>query len=166
MLRIFPAETDQDIESVRTLFTEYAEFLKMELREYAGLPWLVQYYLDFEEETANLRDRYNQPEGSLLLASYEGQLAACVALGKLSGGICEMKRLFVRQEYQRKGIGTALCEALIEYARRAGYTHMRLATALEPPKKLYKSLGFKHIAPFRDIPGEIKGVVYLELELV
>jgi GNAT superfamily N-acetyltransferase len=77
-----------------------------------------------------------------------------------------MKRLFVRQEYQRKGIGTALCEALIERAKRLGYTHMRLATALEPPKKLYKSLGFKQIAPFGDIPGEIKGVVYLELELI
>ena len=166
MLRIFPAETDQDIESVRALFIEYAEFLKKELREYAGLAWLAQYYLDFEEETANLLDRYSQPKGFLLLASYEGQLAGCVALGKLSDQTCEMKRLFVRQEYQRKGIGTALCEALIEYAKRIGYTHMRLATALEPPKRLYKSLGFKQIAPFRDIPGEIKGVVYMELELI
>jgi GNAT superfamily N-acetyltransferase len=157
---------DQDIESVRELFIEYADFLKKELREYAGLPWLVQYYLDFEEETANLRDTYNQPEGFLLLASYEGQPAGCVALRKLSDGICEMKRLFVRQEYQRNGIGTALCEAIIEYAKRIGYAHMRLATALEPPKRLYRSLGFKQIAPFIDIPGEIKGVVYMELELI
>jgi GNAT superfamily N-acetyltransferase len=77
-----------------------------------------------------------------------------------------MKRLFVRQEYQRKSIGTALCEALIEYAKRIGYAHMRLATVLEPPKRLYRSLGFKQIAPFRDIPGEIKGIVYMELELI
>jgi GNAT superfamily N-acetyltransferase len=166
MLRIFPVETDQDIDSVRVLFIEYADFLKQELCEYAGLPWVVQYYLDFEEETANLRDRYSQPEGFLLLAGYEGQLAGCVALGKLSDGICEMKRLFVRKEYQRRGIGTALCEALIEGAKRVGYTHMRLATALEPPKALYKSLGFKQIAPFRDIPDEIRGVAHMELNLV
>jgi GNAT superfamily N-acetyltransferase len=166
VLNIFPVETDQDIESVRLLFIEYADFLKKELCEYAGLPWLVQYYLDFEEKTANLTDRYRQPEGFLLLASYEGQLAGCIALGKLSDGTCEMKRLFVREEYQRKGIGTALCEALIEYAKRIGYTHMRLATALEPPKALYKSLGFKEIAPFRDIPAEIRGVVHMELKLI
>ncbi len=166
MLRVFPVETDQDIESVRALFIEYADFLKKELREYAGLPWLVQYYLDFEEETANLRDTYNQPEGFLLLACYEGQPAGCVALRRLSDGICEMKRLFVRQEYRRNGIGTALCEALIEYAKRIGYAHMRLATALKPPNRLYRSLGFKQIAPFRDIPGEIKGVVYMELVLI
>jgi len=166
MLKIFPVETDQDIESVRVLFIEYANFLKKELCEYAELPWLVQYYEDFEEETANLPDRYGRPEGCLLVASYEGQPAGCVALGKLSDGTCEMERLFVREEYQRKGIGTALCEALIEYAKRIGYTHMLLATALEPPKALYKSLGFKETAPFRDIPDEIKGVAYMELKLI
>ncbi|MHC4633528.1 MAG: hypothetical protein ACYS9C_19955, partial [Planctomycetota bacterium] len=69
---------DKDIESVRALLIEYADFLKKELREYAGLPWLVQYHLDFEEEITNLRDTYNQPEGFLLLASYEGQPAGCV----------------------------------------------------------------------------------------
>jgi len=166
MLRIFPVETDQDVESAKVLFIEYADFLKKELCEYADLPWLGEYYLEFEKETANLSDRYNQPEGLLLVASYEGQPVGCVALEKLNDGTCEMKRLFVREEYQRKGIGTALCEALIEYAKRIGYTHMLLATALEPPKALYKSLGFKETAPFRDIPDEIKGVAYMELKLI
>ncbi|MHC4706892.1 MAG: GNAT family N-acetyltransferase [Planctomycetota bacterium] len=166
MLRIFPVETDQDIESVKMLFIEYADVLKKELCEYADLPWLIRYYEDFEKETANLPGAYTQPEGLLLLASYQGQIAACVAMGKLSDGICEMKRLFVRDEYRRKGVGTALCEALIEYAKRVGYTRMHLATALEPPKPLYKALGFKEITPFRDIPEEIRGVVYMELKLI
>jgi GNAT superfamily N-acetyltransferase len=166
MMRIFPVKTDQDIESVKMLFIEYADVLKKELCEYADLPWLIRYYDDFEKETANLPDAYSQPEGLLLLASCEGQMAGCAAMGKLSDAICEMKRLFVRDEYRRKGIGTALCEALIEYAKRVGYTHMRLATALEPPKPLYKALGFKEIAPFRDIPEEIRGVVCMELKLI
>ena len=166
MLRIFPVETDQDIESVKMLFIEYADVLKKDLCQYADLPWLIRYYGDFEEEIANLPDRYDQPEGLLLLAAYQGRMAGCVAMGKLSDEICEMKRLFVRDEYQRKGIGTALCEALIEHAKRVGYTHMRLATALAPPKPLYKALGFREIAPFRDIPDQIQGVVYMELKLI
>jgi len=96
---------------------------------------------------------------------YNEQPAGCVALVKMSEGTCEMKRLFVRPEYQKKGIGTALCEALIEQAKKIGYDYMRLATALEVPKRLYKSLGFKKIAPYREIPSEIKSVVFMELEL-
>ncbi|MHC4260420.1 MAG: GNAT family N-acetyltransferase, partial [Planctomycetota bacterium] len=165
-LRVFPVETDQDIESVRVLFAEYGDFLKKELREYADLPWLVQYHLDFEEETANLPDRYGGPKGCLLLASYEGQPAGCVAFGELSDGRCEMKRLFVREAYQRKGIGTVLCETLIACAKRSGYTYIRLATALEPPKALYKSLGFREIPPYRDIPREIERVAHMELRII
>ena len=76
------------------LFVEYAEFLKKELCEYAALPWLVQYYQDFEKEIDNLPDRYKQPEGSILLATYNEQPVGCVTLGQLSDSICEMKRLF------------------------------------------------------------------------
>ena len=165
MLKIFPAETDEDIELAKMLFAKYAEFLRKKLVEYADLSWLVQYHQDFEEEIENLPDRYEPPEGSILLAKYQGQLAGCVALGKLSDSICEMKRLLIKEEYQRKGIGRALCEAVIEQAKKTGYSNMRLATALEPPKALYKSLGFKEIAPFKNVPTEIKGVVFMGLKL-
>lgn len=165
MLKIFPAETDEDIELVKTLFTEYAEFLKKEFVEYANWPWVIQYYQDFEEETDNLPEKYKQPENFIVLARYDEQPTGCVALGQLSDDTCEMKRLFVRPEYQRLGIGRALCEVIIEQARKAGYSNMRLVTALEVPKALYKSLGFKETAPFADIPAEIKGVVFMELGL-
>ena len=166
MLKIFPVETHEGIEITKMLFVEYVDFLKHEFCEYADLPWLVQYYKDFEEEVDNLPDRYKQPEGAILLAGYEEQPAGCVALGGLSDSICEMKRLFIRPEYRRKGIGTALCETLMEQAKKTGYTYMRLATALEVPQALYSSLGFKKIASYRDIPSEIKGVVFMELKLV
>jgi len=166
MLKIFPVETHKDIQIVQTLFVEYAEFLKKELCEYADLPWLVDYYRDFEKETENLPDRYRPPEGAIWLARYNNQPAGCIALGRLSDGICEMKRLFVRPKFHRKGIGTALCKTLMEHAREVGYTHMRLATALQIPRILYNSLRFKKIAPYRDIPDELKDVVFMELKLV
>ena len=166
MLKIFPVETHKDIQIAQMLFVEYAEFLKKDLSEYADLPWLIDYYRDFEKETANLPDRYRPPEGAIWLARYNNQPAGCVALGDLSDGICEMKRLFVRPKFQRKGVGAALCKALLEQAKKAGYTHMRLATALQVPRILYYSLGFKKIAPYRDIPDELKDVVFMELKLV
>ena len=166
MLKIFPVETNEDVEQTRTLFREYADFLKKELCEYADLPWLVQYYQDFEEEITNLPDRYRQPEGSILLAMYGEQSAGCVAIGELSDGICEMRRLFVRGQYRRLGIGKMLSETVIKRACEIGYTRMRLTTALEAPKDLYKSLGFKRIAPYRDVHDQIKGIVFMGLKLV
>jgi GNAT superfamily N-acetyltransferase len=165
MPKIFPVETNVDVEIAKKLFTEYLDFLKRELCEYADLPWLIQYYKDFEKEIDNLPGRFERPKGTLLLARYNGQSAGCVALGKLSDHICEMERLYVRPKYQRKGIGTALCEALMEQAVKTGYTQMRLATALQPPKTLYKSLGFKKIAPYKDVPAKIKSIVFMELKL-
>ncbi len=166
MLNIYPVKTDEDIEIAKMLFVEYVEFLKIVLSEYADVPWLIQYYQDFQKETDLLPGRYAQPEGIILIAECHDQPAGCVALGKLSNGICEMKRLFVRPENKRKGIGSALCEALMEQAIKMGYTQMRLATALEPPKALYQSLGFKEITPYRDIPDVIKNVVHMEIKLV
>lgn len=166
MLKIFPAKSSEDIEIAKMLFTEYAEFLKEVLYEHANLPWLVEYYRDLEKEVDHLPDRYRQPEGAILLAEYNDQPAGCVALGRLSDDICEMKRLFIRPENRRKSIGTALCEALVDRAKKAGYTHMRLATVMEEAKVLYHSLGFKKTAPYRDIPSELKSVAYMELNLV
>jgi len=165
MLKIYPAKTDEDIWIAKMLFVEYVEFLKEVLSEYADVPWLVQYYRDFRKETDHLPARYTQPEGIILIAEYDDRPAGCVALGKLADGVCEMKRLFVRSENRRKGIGAALCESLMEQAITMGYTHMRLATALKPPKALYRSLGFKEIAPYRDIPDEIQNVVHMEIKL-
>jgi GNAT superfamily N-acetyltransferase len=163
MLKIFPGETVGDIEIAKILFTEYLDFLKSDLHKYAELPWLVAYYEDFEKEISNLPEKYDGPRGCMLVAIYGERPAGCVAMGELGDGACEMKRLFVRPEYQRKGVGMALCKGLIEEAKVIGYTHMRLATALEGPQGLYKSLGFKETAAYREVPFD--DVVFMVLGL-
>ena len=96
MLIIYPAETDEDLEQVRILFQEYADYLKQVLSEYLTLPWFVDYLKGFEEEVTNLPGEYALPTGCLLLAKYKDQPAGCVALRKLSNDICKGKRLYVR----------------------------------------------------------------------
>ena len=74
-----------------------------------------------------------------------------------------MKRLFVRPAFRGRGIGKALARAILEEGRRIGYKRMRLDTAMEPAKSLYKSLGFCEIPPYQQVP--VDGVVFMELEL-
>jgi putative acetyltransferase len=102
----------------------------------------------------------------LLLAEYGTALAGCVALHKLETHICEMKRLYLRPQFRRKGAGRVLAETIIWEARGVGYRRMRLDT-VEPVMRdavaMYRRLGFTEIAAYR--PNPIPGAIYMELEL-
>jgi epoxyqueuosine reductase QueG/predicted GNAT family acetyltransferase len=154
MLKILKVETGKDIETVTNLFEEYADSLGFDLC-----------FQNFEEELAALPGEYAPPEGSLLLARYRDGIAGCVGLRKLSEGVCEMKRLYVKPRFRGLKIGRALAEAIIEKARNSGYTCMRLDTvpSMQAARALYVSLGFKEISAYRYNP--IEGTVFMELKL-
>ena len=149
------AELPAQIAQARELFLEYAQSLGFSLC-----------FQNFDEELATLPGGYAPPEGRLLLAEYEGELAGCVALHKLEAGIAEMKRLYVRPKFRGKGLGRALAERIITEARRAEYTSLRLDT-VEPVMKdavaMYRKLGFKEIAPYCANP--MPGALYMQLAL-
>jgi putative acetyltransferase len=154
-LTIAPAKTPAQIAQVRELFLEYASSLGFSLC-----------FQNFDQELAGLPGDYAPPDGRLMLALYEGELAGCVALHKLDSEICEMKRLYLRPKFRGKGLGPVLAENIIGEARRIGYRRMRLDT-VEPVMKdavaMYRRLGFKEIAPYR--PNPMPGTLYMELEL-
>ena len=164
MLKIYEATTQEHIDFTKVLMLEYLEFLRNNFREFLGILWFIEYYKAFEKEIEGLPGNYSEPDGCILLVEYNGQSIGCVALDKHCEGICEMKRLYIKPEFHRRGIGTVLCRALMDKAITLRYTHMRLGTALDIAKQLYKSLGFTEIAPFDHVP--VDGVVYMELKLV
>jgi GNAT superfamily N-acetyltransferase len=163
MRRIVPVETGRGVEISKQLFVEYLDFLKGRFCGYAPEPWFGDYCRDYEEGLVDFPGCYGQPEGCMLLAKYDGKIAGCVGLRKVEDGICEMKRLFVRREYRRSGVGRALAEAVVEKAREMGYARMWLDTVMEEAKALYYSMGFKDIEAYEFIP--LDGTVYMELKL-
>jgi GNAT superfamily N-acetyltransferase len=152
LLKIFQVENDKDLEQVRILFEEYPKSLDFDLS-----------FQNFAEEIANLPGEYVPPKGCLLLATYNGNLAGCAGLRELDDGVCEMKRLYVRQEFRGFKIGRALANAVIEQAKQMGYKRMRLDTAMNVAKKLYLAMGFKEIEPYEYNP--VKGAMFMELKL-
>lgn len=153
-VEIVRATSKDEIESARSLFLEYASFLAFDLG-----------FQGFAEELSGLPGDYAPPSGRLLLAVAEGGAAGCVALRRIGPSICEMKRLFVREQYRGTGTGRKLAEAIIEAAREAGYSRMRLDTvpALGDAIRLYRRLGFREIPGYRYNP--IEGATYWELDL-
>ena len=149
------AESPSQIATIRELFLEYAQSLGFSLC-----------FQSFDKELAGLPGDYAPPEGRLLLATHEGEPAGCVALHKLDPDICEMKRLYVRPQFRGKGLGRALAERVIADAQQVGYKRLRLDTVepvMQAAVAMYRQLGFREIAPYRENP--IAGALYMELEL-
>ena len=136
-----------DVELVRTLFREYAESLGVDLS-----------FQGFDEEVAALPGGYD----ALLVALPD---LGCVGVRPHAQGVCEMKRLYVRQQGRGLGLGRALALAAIARARELRYERMRLDTLpmMGAGQELYATLGFTDIDPYRHNP--IAGSRFLELRL-
>ena len=154
MVRIIDAHTPEHYQHARALFLMYAESLGFDL-EFQG----------FSQEVAELSVAYAPPRGCILLAELSVHTVGCVALRPLKGRICEMKRLYVKPDFQGRGIGRTLACAVIDRARDKGYEKMRLDTidSMKAAKSLYDSLNFRTIEAYRYNP--LKKPSYMELDL-
>jgi ribosomal protein S18 acetylase RimI-like enzyme len=150
VIKITEAGTDQ-VSLVRELFLEYAQSLDFKLC-----------FQGFDKELAELPGKYAPPKGFMLLAYSGSELAGCVAMQPIDSEICEMKRLYVRPQFQGQGIGKSLVLRLIDKSKSAAYKKMRLDTvpSMKAALGLYGSLGFYKIPPYRENP--IPGAEYLE----
>jgi GNAT superfamily N-acetyltransferase len=155
---IVVARSPQELDAARTLFTEYADQLGVDLG-----------FQGFADELAALPGDYGEPRGTLLLALVDGEVAGCCALRAIDdvdyGNAAEMKRLFVRKAFRGFGLGRQLAEAVLEAALRLGYACVLLDTLdeMESARALYEDLGFQEIPPYYHNP--LPGAHYLRVEL-
>ena len=160
MIEIVQAASPARVNQVRGLIVEYVRWLNMDLS-----------FQSFAEELASLPGKYVPPEGRLLLAVEGAQAAGCAALRRIDangdgaahggGSVCEMKRLYVRPAYRRRGLGRTLAEAILAEARVIGYARIRLDTAnfMRAAPALYRNLGFQVIEPYYPVPAEMRSQI-------
>jgi ribosomal protein S18 acetylase RimI-like enzyme len=168
MITISQAISELHLEQVRQLRRDYLAFQK---QTYFDELDLLEKYFDsqvFEEELASLPGKFAPPTGRLLIAHDDGAPAGMVGLRQFKDRICEMKSMFVSPSHMGKGIGRTLAETLIEEALAIGYTKMRLDTGPRQvaAQNLYRSLGFREIEPYYNLPPEFaEKALFMELDL-
>lgn len=87
------------LSDVRALFEAYTAMLVTHDPAF-------QIYLDIQHYADELRApaaKYAPPDGRLYLARVDGRAVGCIALRRLDGERCEMKRLYVQPQYPGPG---------------------------------------------------------------
>jgi ribosomal protein S18 acetylase RimI-like enzyme len=152
---VAPARTQIELTSAAALFRAYARSLPVDLGPQG-----------FSGELKSLPGPYAPPSGELLLAKRGDHVLGAVALKALEPpDVAEIKRLFVRPQARRIGVGKALAAAILNTARERGYSEVKLDTLpeMESAIALYKSFGFTPIPPYGSHP--YPGLVTLGLKL-
>lgn len=149
---IVDASSGPRLEAARELIVEYGASI-------ADIAACSLEHQGFDREIATLPGRFAPPRGRLLLAVVGGDAIGCVALRPLEGlgaDVCEMKRMYVRPTYRGLGLGRLLAERLLDEARAAGYSVMKLDSDVNPrfaaALELYRTLGFVECANYNGDP--------------
>ena len=170
MIEIVSAQTGAALEHVITLSQEYVMWMIAEIRE--RYPELDIHEFTSEHEYDDVRKKFPgehiPPDGCLLIALSDGAVCGCIALGRLSPGICEIRTLNVRPAFRGTGVGKKLVQASLDEARKFGYSLVRLDTLafMERALTLYRSFGFYDIEPYLDMSASLKEhICFLERRL-
>ena len=131
------------LSDVRALFEAYTAMLVTHDPAF-------QIYLDIQHYADELRApaaKYAPPDGRLYLARVDGRAAGCIALRRLDGERCEMKRLYVQPQYRGRGLALLLDTLPV----------------LEDAVRLYRQLGFYEIPCYNDSP--VESTLFFQLDL-
>jgi GNAT superfamily N-acetyltransferase len=117
-----------------------------------NLAWIEKY---FGAEAKDLQ-AFEDPQskivdmgGEIFIATIDEIAVGCVALLKLSDGEFEVAKMATDERHQRRGIGRALMDAAIQWARahRARRLYLETNHTLDAAQRLYASVGFQRIPP-------------------
>ena len=152
MMKIIKAVTTAQYHAGALLFREYADSLDFTLS-----------FQRFDDELNILNQMYAPPTGALLLVMDHEVYAGAVGLRQIENETtCEVKRMYIRPQYQGKGVGKLLMESVMEEAKAMNYKIIKLDTLAKmiPAVGLYKSFGFKETKPYNYNP--YADVLYFE----
>jgi GNAT superfamily N-acetyltransferase len=167
MLAVRQAAIPADRVEVQELFAEYLRWVCARIfDEYDGT-FDAEEILVHDMETLNI---FLPPRGHLFLAFEGGLLAGCGCVRRTGDHVAEIKRMYVRPSFRRKGIGRLLVTEAIKAAREARCLLLRLDSAgfMLDAHSLYRSCGFRDRPSYEEseIPPEYRKYwVFMELDL-
>jgi putative acetyltransferase len=101
-----------------------------------------------DSDLNDIEASYLKPGGCFeVIESEEGRIVGTVGVFPKSNGVCELRKMYLLQEFRGQGWGKRLLGRALDFARRQGYHRMELETAscLVEAMALYQRYGFREI---------------------
>ena len=135
-IEIVLAQSPPDIVSVRALFLEYLQVLKIDFSNEVGCA-------AGQEDIEGFPDNYE----ALLLAKVNGEAIAACGLKRINDKDCELGKLYCRSAGRGQSLGRRLTKAALGHARTQGYKRLVLSTepVMKHAGRLYLSMGFEDV---------------------
>lgn len=130
---MFEISDCKDYEEAKSLF-----------REYSKLKGAEQCFISFENELANLETIY--PKRFILLAYVDKQAIGCIAIKAIDAEKCELKRLFIKEQFRGRGYSKIMFEKVLDRSKELGFVTAEIYTIpeiMEVGYKMYLSYGFE-----------------------
>lgn len=145
-------------EEVRELFREYMDMLVEKdstLKDYAFIK-------NYSQEVDSIDEKYAMPDGRIYIAFAGDRAAGCAALRKIDESTCELKRVYVRDEFRGKKVGRQLVEKITDEAVAIGYSRIMLDTLpfLKKAIDMYLGMGFEITERYNETP--IENTVFMQ----
>jgi GNAT superfamily N-acetyltransferase len=102
------------------------------------------------DETPVDASEFMPPNGRFVIAYADNEPVAIGGLRRLEDGTAELKRMYVRPAYRRRGLSRLVLGHLEALAVEMGAQRIVLETGDRQPEamRLYESSGYEHVEPF------------------
>ncbi|KAF1331439.1 N-acetyltransferase cml2, partial [Globisporangium splendens] len=139
---------DEDLPSVIEIFTDGFPPATSEEENQMVAEYVQS---SIESDLGNIASTYIAPGGNFWVATLVDEsdgnekVVGMVALEKKLDGDGELRRMSVKKEYRRYGVGKQLVGHLEQWAKQSGYTSVSLATGevIKVAQAFYKRMGFE-----------------------
>jgi putative acetyltransferase len=130
----------------------------------------LEEFIAYHESIHELKDMddiqksYFENGGTFLGMFQDGEMICTGALRRIDNETCELKRLWLLNEYHGQGLGYRMLEELLTIARSMGYKRVWLETdpiAQSRALAFYKQAGFYEITSYSDRGDEQAMEMYL-----
>jgi len=167
MHKFISVQKGEYTDQIKDLYWEYLQWANARLNDEYNINFDIHTIL--EEDMKHL-DKFINPKGRLLLVSLDGQMAGIACLKELTSTMGEIKRMYVRPAFRRKGLGQALVKRLLKEAKEIGYDAVRLDSTryMEDAHRMYEKMDFREIEPYEgsEIPLEFQQYwIFMEVSL-